>query len=346
MRLPAFTMAALSMLGFLAASAGGWVAPAEGDQGMLEILPRVVAGMPRLDAKVPPDPSPDTERYFDFYGLAFPRTVHRFGYVEEGGRQIAVHLFNVDDSRGTALLVHGYYDHAGILAPLIGSLTDAGLNVVVYDQPGHGLSDGARASIGDFGEYRDLFLAMAGRCREEWGLPGPLHIVAHSMGCAVVMDALLGKTFSPEGGVVFIAPLVRSKHWHLSGVGKHVGGSFRDEIPRVFRNNTSDKAFRKFVKNDPLQPRTVPMRWVQAHRAWHERIQKAPAAATPVTILQGRRDTVVDDRYNLKFLEKHFPKARVIWYKKGGHQLMNESEPTRREVLADIREALLAPTAP
>ena len=65
----------------------------------------------------------------------------------------------------------------------------------MYDHPGHGLSSGARASIDDFSEYVSVledFLRIA-----RVHLPGPYHLVAHSMGGAVTLDYLL--TADPTG---------------------------------------------------------------------------------------------------------------------------------------------------
>lgn len=320
-----------------------WPAPVAGDQKMRAVLPKVVANLPRFSPFSDRTFSPEEKAYFSFYNLDVSQqngVHHDFGVMTFQKRKIAVHLYSVSKPRGTVILVHGYYDHAGILANIIHSLVQAGYNVVVYDQPGHGLSEGARADIDDFSDYSKLFVEIFKRCRDDWGLTPPIHCVAHSLGGAAVADALLTGKVKKIGKVVLIAPLCRSKLWHLSGLGNWLVSPLKKNVPRVFRDNSEDKAFRAFVKNDPLQPRVVPFQFVHAHRSWYKRIQKSASVDDPVTILQGKKDTVVDFRYNIKFFKKRFPNHRVIWYKKGGHQLMNESQPIRNQVLKDIKNAL------
>lgn len=335
----------LLTMGRLACFGGNWPAPVEGDKDMLAVLPKVVADLPDFSPFSQRVFSPEEQRYLSFYNLDVterPNVRHDFGTITFQERKIAIHLFSVSNPTGTVMLVHGYYDHAGILATIIHTLINAHLNVVVYDQPGHGLSEGARADIDDFSAYSSLCAEIFKRCRDDWALTSPIHFVGHSLGGATIADVLLNGKVEHAGKIVLIAPLCRSKLWHLSGFGNWVASPFRKDVKRVFRSNSRDKAFREFVKNDPLQPRVVPFKFVNAHRSWYAVIQKSDPIDHPVTILQGKKDTVVDFRYNIKFYKKRFPKHTVIWYKKGGHQLMNESQPLRDQVLTDIKDVLRA----
>ncbi|MDT8390513.1 MAG: alpha/beta hydrolase [Lentisphaeria bacterium] len=315
---------------------------------MRAVLAKIVAGLPEFSPFSNRDFSPEERQYLAFYNLdvtEHPNGHHDFGHITFQERKIAVHLFSVSNPVGTVVLVHGYYDHAGILANIIHTMVGARLNVVVYDQPGHGLSEGARADIDSFSDYSELCADIVKRCRDDWGLTGPLHLVGHSLGGATIADLLLNGKLDNIGKIILIAPLCRSKLWGLSGVGNWLASPFRKDVTRVFRSNSRDKAFRAFVKNDPLQPRVVPFKFVKAHRAWEAAMRESAPVDHPVTILQGKKDTVVDFRYNIKFYKKRFPKHTVMWYKKGGHQLMNESQPLRDQVLKDIKETLRATTS-
>ncbi len=288
-----------------------------------------------LDCSVPFSPTPDMLEYFQFYGLDFPGVDHYFGTFASGSYSLAAHAFVPASPRGTVVLVHGYYDHVGVLRHLIEFLLARGYAVCAYDQPGHGLSSGERASIGDFGEYSEVLRALMRRCRRD--LPGPYHLVAHSMGCPIAIDTLRDEEMAGLfDKVVLLAPLVRSVLWRTAGVGESVAGVFVDSVPRTFRRNSSDPSFLEFTKNDPLQPRRVPMKWSEALRRWNDRYETAPGIDMPVKIIQGTGDTTVHWRYNLPSLAEKIPKAQISKVPGAGHQLMNESERIRKKVFHEI----------
>lgn len=288
-----------------------------------------------MDCRVPFSPTPDMLKYFQFYGLDFRGVNHYFGTFVSGPYSVAAHAFIPASPRGTVVLVHGYYDHAGVLRHLIEFLLARGYAVCVYDQPGHGLSSGERASISDFGEYVEALLALMDLCRRD--LPKPYHLVAHSMGCPVAIDALRNEeTASLFNRAVFLAPLVRSVLWRTAGVGENIAGIFVDSVPRTFRRNSSDPDFLKFTKNDPLQPRRVPMKWSEALRRWNDRFELTAEMDMPLKIIQGTSDTTVHWRHNLPYLEEKIPKAKVCKIPGAGHQLINESKNIRQKVFHEI----------
>ena len=272
-------------------------------------------------------------KYFAFYGLDLPCAQHRFGYVDAGGKRIATHVFVPDgEVRGTVVAVHGYLDHTATWRHAIRELLATGFAVIIYDQPGHGLSSGPQASIGDFSEYVAVLQAMVNSAREH--LPAPCHLAAHSMGCAISVDYLLSSSDADcIDKVVLTAPLVRSNHWRLSNGGSWLAKPFVDTVPRKFRNNSSDKAYLEFVKRDPLHARHLPLAWTDSLRRWNTRAEKFKASSRPVLIIQGDRDRTVDAKYNLPFLKRLFPNSRAIMIKGGGHQLLNETESLKRKTL-------------
>ena len=295
---------------------------------------RVRETLPRLSLNAEREWTAAENRYLEFYELKPAGAGHCFGFLPVESRRIAVHVFVPPDARGSVLLVH----HAGVMNRLIHDLLRQGYAVLVYDQPGHGLSDGARATVGDFAEYVAVLRHMAQFTTAQ--LPGPAHLVAHSMGCAITMDYLLNHTGIAFRRVVLMAPLIHSAHWDLSGFGNRIAGKLVKTIPRVFRKNSSDPEFLAFTRRDPLQTRAVPLAWVRALGEWNERFEHYPASAREVLVIQGDRDTTVDWQYNLRALSGKFPRATVRELKGAGHQLMNEAPLPRARVFGLIREHL------
>jgi len=282
-----------------------------------------------------PEPVP---AYFAYYGLALPGVDHRFGTFRSGRYTIAAHVFHPRRSRATVIVAHGYYDHAGVCRNAIWHLVKAGYTVAVYDQPGHGLSSGNRASISDFSQYIMVLRDFVALCRRD--LDGPYHIVAHSMGGAITADYLLNTEDPPVDRVVLLAPLVRSAAWAASGVGHLLVGGVVDSVPRTFRKNTSNREFQKFQRRDPLQGREVPMQWVEAHRDWVKAFEDYGTSDRPIVVIQGDKDTTVSWEYNLRALKGKFPKMTVRMVKNGGHQLLNERRDLREKTLNALSEAL------
>ena len=84
--------------------------------------------------------------------------------------------------RALVLILHGYAEYGGRYAHVAEALVENGLAVLAPDHVGHGLSEGERALITDFGLVVDDLGATAATAGEH--LPGqlPLILVGHSMG--------------------------------------------------------------------------------------------------------------------------------------------------------------------
>jgi lysophospholipase len=301
-------------------------------------LARLREALTPLDfAKVATDSSA-TLAYFELYGLDPVGHEHVFGTFRAGSHALAAHAFIPPEPRGTVLVMHGFFDHTGTLSAAIRHLLDRGFAVAAYDQPGHGLSSGPRATIGDFGEYATVLDEFLRLCRVH--LPPPYHALAHSTGAAILLTRLLTHDDEDIGHVVLVAPLVHSAQWYLSTRGGQFLQLFVDDVPRVFRKNTGDEQFLDFVRKDPLQPRRASLEWLNELVEWNERIESYAPSERPVTVIQGDADTVVDWQYNLAFIRSKFPNARVEMIEGGRHQLLGEAKALRARVFRIVDQAL------
>jgi alpha-beta hydrolase superfamily lysophospholipase len=279
-------------------------------------------------------------RYFSFYGLDLPCERHAFGYIPVGVMSIATHVYVPQGQvRGTVVAAHGYFDHTATWRHAISVLLESGFAVVIYDQPGHGLSSGERATIGSFSQYVQVLNAIVSESRQH--LPDPHHLAAHSMGCAAAVDYLLS---DPEAAdidkVVLVAPLVRSSHWHLANSGQWIAKGFVSSVRRKFRRNASDQDYLDFVKADPLHAKRIPFGWLEALKRWNRRATAFRPKDRQILLIQGDRDATVDFKFNLPFLKRLFPYHRVVTISGADHQLFNESEPMRERSLRSMCEYL------
>lgn len=270
---------------------------------------------------------------FKNYSSIFPDVVHRAGTIKIDRYSIMVHSFLNEKADDTVILTHGYFDHVGILKNLIKELLDSGYSVVTYDQPGHGLSSGARATIDDFNDYTTVLTKIITTFTND----NNVHIVGHSTGCSAIIKGLLDNNLNNISKVVLVSPLIRSNHWHISKAGNNILGLFTEEIPRVFRKNSSDMAYLNFVKNkDSLQYKKLPLEWFKSLDRWNKEISELPKSQQKIFVIQGNKDTTVDWKYNINFINEKFPNSKVTYINKGKHQLYNESSKIKETVFNSI----------
>jgi alpha-beta hydrolase superfamily lysophospholipase len=286
--------------------------------------------------------SPAEQAYRQFYGFSDTWAAHsRMGTIQAAGYQVAVQAWWPAQPRATLVLLHGYYDHVGLYRHVIEWALGMGFAVLSFDLPGHGLSSGARASIGDFAEYQAVLQAVLAEAAT-LELPQPWHLCGQSTGGAILIDYLLNGAPGAEiGETILLAPLVRPRAWGWSQFSYRIMKRFVSEIPRRFSVNSSDAAFIDFVHHqDPLQPRNLPTAWVGALSQWVPRIEAAPRSARSPLIIQGEADMTVAWRHNLKVLQDKFAAPQILRLAEARHHLANESVELRQRYFEFLSQRL------
>ena len=261
--------------------------------------------------------SPDYRRFYDL------DLGQQFFEVDSGGQRLAAQRFEPErETHGTAVVVHGYYDHVGLYGHLIRYLLSRGLVVLAYDHQGHGLSTGDRVTIDTFDRYVDGLEAVLAAASPK--LPTPRHAFAQSMGGAVLMEYLMRPGTVAFEDVALFAPLVRPKGWRLAWIAYLAARHFVSEVPRGAPRNTEDEEFIAFLKRDPLQAWVLPVEWVGAMAAWMRRFEAYPRNGRRVLMLQGGRDATVDGPYNIAVLRRLF-EVELLEIPEARHHLVNEA---------------------
>ena len=260
--------------------------------------------------------------------------LHSVGSLVVDEHRVVVQQFAPTEPSGTAVVCHGYYDHVGLYGHLIGYLLSKGLVVIAFDQPGHGLSSGPRASIDDFGRYVRTLRAVLGAATS---LPKPWHIVGQSMGASVVLEYLATAEDSPFVEAVLFAPLVRPALWSVNRWLYHAMRNVVTERPRRFTRNAENPEFLELLRRDPLQAQALPVAWVTAMVEWMIRFEQHGVLPINPKIIQGHADQTVGWRYNLKLIrEKCDPE--VLEIPAARHHLVNESADIRSEMWSWLDE--------
>jgi len=286
--------------------------------------------------------SPAEDAYLRHYGIHFTEQYagmrHWFGAVNAEPHRIAAHLWVPEHARGTAVVIHGYYDHSGLYGNLLRHLLDRGLAVLAFDLPGHGLSTGPAATIETFDHYVAAFDACIAAVGAH--LPKPWVLLGQSTGGAVAMEWLLARGHtrqtSPFTRVVLLAPLVRPFQWGRNNLKYQIARWFVTERPRVFMDNAENPEFLQFLRErDPLQARILPVQWVTAMVRWRRRFERYRPSGIRVLVIQGHADETVDWRYNMKVVSRLFD-ARIFYIPEARHHLVNESAAIRARIFQAI----------
>lgn len=304
-----------------------------------------------LDQLVPFDPlegqtlSAEAQAYCRFYGLDLwvehPDVQYRQGWLDAGGHRVALHYYRCPQASGTVLILHGYFDHVGLYSQLIDRCLGAGLDVLAYDQPGHGLSSGTPAAIGSFEEYQVVLADVMAAAKP--GLRSPWYAVGQSTGGGILIDYLLtnhhNETTSDFSRVVLLAPLVRPMGWLGARLLHSLASPFMKRWRRLFSENSGNTRFLRFLKEvDPLQARAVHVDWVAALRQWVPRIESAQPVDFPVTVVQGEKDLTVDWQHNLRIIRNKFSRVEELRIPDGRHHLVNEAKDLQATVFNAVIE--------
>ena len=89
--------------------------------------------------------------------------------------------------------------------------------------------------------------------------------------------------------------------------------------------------FLDFLRRDPLQCHRISLRWLGALKRWLADLPLQDLGVGPALVIQGRKDSTVDWRYNVAAVAKLFPGSRIHYLPTAGHQLANESGAIRED---------------
>ncbi len=172
----------------------------------------------------------------------------------------------------------------------------------------------------------------------------PYVFIGHSAGCAVALEYISTAAHQPFSGIIFLAPLLRSRFYRMSHLGYTCFHGFKASSRRFFRKSSHDDEFHKRLLEDPLQPSNFPMQWAGAYFRWFDNIKNMPQRKLPLAIIQGTGDRVVDWKYNLRWFKRKVEGVRIIKIPGCRHQLLNESSEYRKRCCQWIRALLSEPS--
>ncbi len=155
--------------------------------------------------------------------------------------------------KAAILLIHGIGEHSARYEHAGDALSDAGFDVLSFDQRGFGETSGRRAFVTDFSEYTD---DVADLLAERRGLAVPVVLMGHSLGGLIAATYLVGTDPQPDLAVLS-APALAAEipRWQRVAVPVLSRVSPRLHVKSDFDGSvlSRDEAVQQTYDNDPLR---------------------------------------------------------------------------------------------
>jgi lysophospholipase len=253
-------------------------------------------------------------------------------------------------ARARVLVVHGFAEHSGRYSHVLRGLAERGHDAWAIDLRGYGRSDGGRGCVKRFDDYLEDLTALVQTATQDRTVPA--FLLGHSMG-GLVASRFIQERPSGIRGLVLSSPFFRVK-MPVPAVKRGAAHILSAVLPRFTlptnldpQHLSRDPEVGKAYMADPLVFGTATTRWFTETMAAQARaFAAAPATRTPVLLVHGAADNLVDPEGSREWFE-HLgsPDKTLRLWPELRHEILNE--PEKAEVLAlmaDWMEKRLAPT--
>lgn len=259
------------------------------------------------------------------------------------GQPLCVHDWPLPRARGGVLIVHGLGEHAGRYANLARWFNAHGYAARAWDQRGHGRSPGPRGVLSHPDDLlADLSVVHADYARTLGAAP---LLLGHSMGGLVALRAVLDERVAPKA-LVLSSPALRS---HASKGLQRLAATLARLLPNLRLRNglelerlSHDPQVVAAYRADPLcHDRVSPRLADFIFRAGASCIGDAGRLETSTLLLVAGDDALVDASGSRDFsTAARTKKLTTRYFAALYHELFNEAEPGRGQVLLQLEDWL------
>ena len=245
-------------------------------------------------------------------------------------------------ARATVLLVHGLGEHMGRYAALARDLNTWGYAVRAYDQYGHGASDGPRGGLPSATRLLDDLAQVVDQTRAGMAAGQPLLLLGHSMG-GLVAARFVALQQRPLEGLVLSSPALDPG---LNPVQKLLVAVLPALLPNLRVGNgldarliSHDPAVVAAYQSDPLVHGRIAARLARLIADDSAAVlAAAPGWVLPTLLLYAGADRLVNPAGSRAFAAA--APAQVLssqCFEPLYHEIFNEAEPGRSQVLTALR---------
>jgi len=247
--------------------------------------------------------------------------------------------------RGAVLIVHGLGEHSGRYAQLAQWFNQRGYDVRSYDQRGHGRTPGRRGALRHGDDLLEDLASVYNDYSEGQSPHAPL-LLGHSMGGLVALRAVLDGRVAPPA-LLLSSPALRS--WEsprmigLARVLSRMAPNLPLRNGLAFDKLSHDAQVVADYRSDPLRHGWITPRLADfIFRAGAACITEGAALAVPTLLLVADSDELVDPSGSRAFARKAASSGKLTtrFFSTLYHELFNESEPGRGQVLMQLADWL------
>ena len=245
-------------------------------------------------------------------------------------------------ARATVLLVHGLGEHLGRYAALAQALNSWGYAVRAYDQYGHGASDGPRGGLPSATRLLDDLAQVVDQTRAGMTTGQPLLLLGHSMG-GLVAARFVALQRRPLEGLVLSSPALDPG---LNPVQKLLVAVLPSLLPNLRVGNgldarliSHDPAVVAAYQSDPLVHDRIAARLARFIADDSAAVRAAASGwVLPTLLLYAGADRLVNPAGSRAFAAAAPPAVLSSQcFEPLYHEIFNEAEPGRSQVLAALR---------
>ena len=270
-------------------------------------------------------------------------------FTNEDGLKIFYRHYPTPNEKARLVIAHGLAEHSGRYGNIIERLFPKDISIWALDHRGHGQSDGPRGHISSFDEYLSDLNGVIQIAKTDIPENIKCFLLGHSMGGLISLmfamkhpDMIDGLIVSSPGlgmkvkvtGFKVVMGKIMSSIWPGLSLGNELDSS---KISR-------DKEVVKKYDNDPLRHSKVSARWFTEFLATMEKAHRlAPSMRVPILMQIAGDDHLVDGQASKSFYENLGSEDKALHYYEGlYHEVYNELEPDRKQVLDDLENWIMA----
>lgn len=294
--------------------------------------------------------------------IAFgPSNAHAIWRTASDGVRLRIGFWPLSSAKGTVLMFPGRTEYIEKYGHVAEHFAQHGWAMASIDWRGQGLSDRLmddpwRGHVGKFRDYQKDVAELIGAARAQ-GLPEPYMLIAHSMGGAIALRALMdglsvkAAVFSAPMWGILMSPSLRPAAWALSRLVRVVGAgtmlapgtkprSFITQDP--FEDNTLTRDADMWSRMGD-QIKAVPglelggpsLDWVREAVSECAALDKMPSPAVPCLTFLGSNERIVDTASIHRRMGK-WPGGTLRMVQDGEHEVLMETPAKRLDVLNEI----------
>lgn len=278
----------------------------------------------------------------------------------DDGMRLRVAAWKREHAKGTVLLFTGRTEYVEKYAIAAGEFAERRYATISIDWRGQGLADRLQSNlnaghIGEFADYQKDVTALL-KAAENLGMPKPYFLLAHSMGGAIGLRALMNDL--PVNAAAFTAPM-----WHIGlgrlrplayllsiilrgvGIGAWLAPGTKNEtyvLDTAFEDNLLTKDRDMYARLQAQARANIQIciggpsiRWVNKALQECGDLAKLPSPTVPCLTFLGTDEAVVDPEA-IKSRMAHWPSGQLEMVHAGKHEVLMEDAKTRAAIMDKI----------